>query len=65
MNNLRQLFAGLILTFALTSTAFAGQMDCPGITQPPPEETISDTQSATDIAVRDALLILIEVVLVP
>lgn len=39
MKNLRQLCAGLILTFALTATALAGQMDCPGITAPPPQET--------------------------
>jgi hypothetical protein len=36
MKNLRQLCAGLILMLVLTSTVFAGQMDCPGITQEPP-----------------------------
>jgi hypothetical protein len=42
MNNLRQLCAGLILTLALTSTAFAGQIECPGVTQdPPPQETVA------------------------
>ncbi|MBD0369777.1 MAG: hypothetical protein ICV60_02910 [Pyrinomonadaceae bacterium] len=38
MKNLRQLFAGLVLTLALTSTAFAGQVECPGITQDPPPQ---------------------------
>jgi hypothetical protein len=32
MKNLSQLCAGLILTLALTATASAGQMDCPGVT---------------------------------
>lgn len=35
MNNLRQFCAGLILTLALTATAFAGQIECPGVVQPP------------------------------
>lgn len=35
MKNLRQLCAGLILTLALTTAAYAGQMDCPGITSQP------------------------------
>lgn len=65
MNNLRQLCAGLILTLALTSTAFAGQIECPGITQPPPEEVMSETQSEADITITEALLTLIEIVLVP
>lgn len=43
MKNLRRLCAGLILTLALTSTAFAGQMDCPGVTStpPPPEAEVT------------------------
>lgn len=32
MKNLSQLCAGLILTLALTATAWAGKMDCPGVT---------------------------------
>ena len=32
MKNLCQLSAVLILTFALTATASAGQVDCPGLT---------------------------------
>lgn len=66
MSNLQKLCGGLVLTLALTSTAFAGQMDCPGITQPQPEEVTSETQSEADITATDALLILIEsVLLVP
>ena len=36
MKRLRQLGAGLILTFALSASAFAGQVDCPGITDSQP-----------------------------
>jgi hypothetical protein len=32
MKTLRQLFIGLALTLALTSTAFAGKIECPGVT---------------------------------
>lgn len=42
MRKLRQLCAALLLTLALTATASAGQMDCPGITS-------SETQAAGDI----------------
>ena len=38
MKNLRRLCAGLVLTLALAAPAFAGQVDCPGVTQPPPTE---------------------------
>ena len=67
MKHLRQLCAGLILTFALTSTVFAGQMDCPGVTQPPPEETsATQSDSQTNSTITEALLVLIEgVLLVP
>jgi hypothetical protein len=63
MNNLRQFFVGLILTLALTSTAFAGQVECPGITQEPPQEEItSETQSTTasESIITEALRILID-----
>jgi hypothetical protein len=39
MKRLQQLCAGLILTFALSASAFAGQVDCPGITDSQPEAT--------------------------
>jgi hypothetical protein len=39
MKTLRQLCAGLILTLALTVTASAGKMDCPGIAASQPEAT--------------------------
>ena len=40
MNNLRRFCAGLILTLALTVSAFAGNIECGGVVgQPPPEET--------------------------
>jgi hypothetical protein len=40
MKKLQQLCAGLLLTIALTATALAGQMDCPGATEPPPQATV-------------------------
>lgn len=40
MNNLRRFCAGLILTLALTTAAFAGQVECPGVVQPPPQATV-------------------------
>lgn len=36
MKNLRRLCAGLVLTLALSANAFSGQVNCPGITPPPP-----------------------------
>lgn len=36
MRNLRQLCAATVLMLALTVFAFAGQMDCPGVVDPPP-----------------------------
>lgn len=37
MKNLRQLCVGLVLTLALSANAFCGQVNCPGVTEPPPE----------------------------
>jgi hypothetical protein len=69
MNNLRQLCAALVLTLTLSATALAGQVNCPGITQPPPDGLTSETQSSdveTNSTITEALLILIEgVLLVP
>jgi hypothetical protein len=36
MKNLRRTCAATILTLALTASAFAGQIDCPGAPAPPP-----------------------------
>jgi hypothetical protein len=65
MKNLRQLCMALVLTLSLSVVALAGQVDCPGVTQPPPEEVTSEMQSGVDITITEALLTLIEVVLVP
>ncbi|HEX8176989.1 MAG TPA: hypothetical protein VF543_18000 [Pyrinomonadaceae bacterium] len=65
MNNLRKLCMALALTLTLSATALAGQVNCPGVMQEPPtpEEIESGTQSEADSMVTDALLILIESVL--
>ena len=58
MKRLRQFCAGLILTFALSASAFAGKVDCPGITDSQPEAT-------GDIlcpGITDALLIMLALV---
>ncbi len=54
MKNLRRLCAGLILTLALAAPTLAGQMDCPGITQEPPQSEQTLT-SETDYGVVDVL----------
>jgi microcystin-dependent protein len=41
MKRLRQLCAGLILTFALSVGAFAGQVNCPGLTQQSSDEALT------------------------
>jgi len=41
MKSLRQLCAVLILTFALSAGAFAGQVNCPGLTQQSAPETLT------------------------
>lgn len=59
MKNLRQLCAGLLLTLALTVPATAGQMDCPGITPPPPRvagHTLTGEITETVILVILALI---------
>lgn len=66
MKNLRHICMALILTPTLSVAALAGQVNCPGVVQDPPKEgTTSATQSEPDSTITDALLLLIEVVLVP
>ena len=43
MKNLRQFFIAVVLTFALALSAFAGDMSCPGVTNPPPPQQSSVT----------------------
>lgn len=59
MKRLRQLSVGLILTFALSANAFAGQVNCPGITdEPPSEETTAAGEIPNDITDTVLLLML-------
>lgn len=63
MKNLRKLCIVLILTLTLSSAALAeGKVDCPGITQTPPEEITIETQSDSeaDSTITEALLVLLE-----
>lgn len=54
MKNLRQLCIALVLMLTLSAAAFAeGQVNCPGITQPPPtteEQTTDIDASCGDIS---------------
>ena len=59
MKNLRQLCAGLILTLALTATASAGQMDCPGVTAPSETTVEGDMPNALTETVLSLILALI------
>jgi hypothetical protein len=43
MKNSWQLFGGLILLLALTVSAFAGQINCPGVVDPPPPTEATTT----------------------
>jgi hypothetical protein len=62
MKNLRQLCMAVVLTLTLSAVALAGTIDCPGVTQEPPDETTSETQSATpsDSVMTEALMIMIQ-----
>ncbi len=48
MNKLRLFCAGLLLTLALTASTFAGQIECPGVVEPPPQTTVENT-TPTDV----------------
>lgn len=67
MRNLRPFFAGFVLTLALTTTAFAGQIECPGVTQTPPQEQTSTSDagatSETEYGVSEIVVDIIEAVL--
>jgi hypothetical protein len=41
MKNLRQFCAGIVLTLALGSSALAGDIGAPGVSNPPPPHTTS------------------------
>ncbi len=60
MKNLRQLCAALILTLALAAPVFAGQIECPGITQEPTEQA---STSDTEYGMTDVILSVLETVL--
>lgn len=50
MKRLRQLCVACVFTLQLTTTAFAGDIQTPGITQPPPPPNALSATTAGDIA---------------
>lgn len=67
MSYLRRFCAVAMLVCALAVSAYAGDIPCPGVTSDPPpsEETMTEAQSEADITITEALLTLIEIVLLP
>jgi hypothetical protein len=70
MRHLRRFCAVFTLLCAFSFSAYAGNIECPGVTSepPPPEATTSQTQSdaVSDSTITEVLLILVEgVLLVP
>lgn len=54
MNHLRQLCMALALTLTLSVAALAGQINCPGVTEPPPEETTTAGEVQNGVQSTDA-----------
>jgi hypothetical protein len=65
MKTLRQIFIGLVLTLALTTAAFAGQIECPGVTQTSQQTSTSDARATSEqgYGVTDIVAGIIETVL--
>jgi hypothetical protein len=55
MNNLRQICAGFILTLALTVSAFAGQIECGVVNDPPLQETAAAGEMQNGIQSTDTV----------
>jgi hypothetical protein len=63
MKNLRQLCGVVVLTLALTVSAFAGQIDCPGVVDPPPDTTPTATGQVGCPGLTEAAVSLIQSIL--
>jgi hypothetical protein len=63
MKNLRQLFGGLVLLLVLTVSAFAGQINCPGVVDPPPDTTPTATGQINCLGLTEVAVSLIQGVL--
>ena len=48
MKHFYRLCAGIVLTLALTFSTFAGQIPCPGITDPPPPPQTATATTEAD-----------------
>ncbi|HVG34885.1 MAG TPA: hypothetical protein VM911_17575 [Pyrinomonadaceae bacterium] len=58
MKSLRQLCAALVLTFTLSAGAFAGKVDCPGLTDEPPPEDVTAAGYIPN-GITDTLILLV------
>jgi hypothetical protein len=63
MKNLRQLCGGVVLLLALTVSVFAGQINCPGVVDPPPDTPPTATGQVACPALIEAVVSLIQSVL--
>jgi hypothetical protein len=63
MKNLRHFCAVTILLLALAVSAFAGQVDCPGVVDPPPDTTPTVTGQVGCSGLTEAAVSLIQSVL--
>ena len=63
MKNLRQLCGVVVLTLALTVSAFAGQIDCPGVVDPPPPPDATATGQVDCPALTEAAVSLLQSIL--
>jgi hypothetical protein len=63
MKNFRQLCGVVVLTLALTVSAFAGQIDCPGVVDPPPSPDTTRTGQVGCPGLTEAAVSLIQTLL--
>lgn len=64
MKTLRQAGAAAVLTLLLSASAFAGQVNCPGVVDPPPPPTseTTTTDTATDSLTTSIILVIVSVI---
>ena len=60
MKTLRQVCAVAVLTLLLSASAFAGQVNCPGVVAPPPPPTTETT--ATDSLTTSVILVIVSLI---
>jgi hypothetical protein len=60
MKTLRQARAVVVLTLLLSASTFAGQVNCPGVADPPPPPTSETT--ATDSLTTGVILVFVSLI---